>query len=203
MLEDGGTVIIADEEGGANTLLEALGAEMRISSGNISSIDMEFSSPRTVIATVSSNHTLLDGVGTLAFNRPSSIEGGDPLVKTSILSWNDQSGTGRPGSGGSLSRYTLVAHEFVGSGEVILISDASLFATTMQQVRRLHDNRQFLLNMLDSDGTVVVDAIYGRPADAEGPAYFVHKIKSAPISTIVIIFLLMLLVAALFKKQIL
>lgn len=203
VLKSGGTVIIADEEGDANLLLQALGSRMRIVPGNVSSIDMEFASTRTVITRVFGNHTLLDGVSTLAFNRPSYITGGKPLVTTSALSWVDTTGSGRPGSGASLGRYTLVAHEEVGSGEIILIADASLFATTMQQVRRLHDNGQFLRNILDPDGTVIVDAVYGRPADAEGPAYIIHKVKSAPISTIIAILLLMVIVIVAFRKQIL
>lgn len=203
VLQNGGSVIIADEEGDANQLLEALGSRMQIVPGNVSSIDMEFASTRTIIATVSGNHTLLDGISTLTFNRPSSITGGTPLVTTSVLSWTDTTGSGRPGAGASLGRYTLIAREEVDPGEIILIADASLFATTMQEVRQLHDNRQFLENMLDTNGTVSVDAVYGKTADAEGPAYIIHKVKSAPISTIIAILLLMVFVIVAFRKQIL
>ncbi len=203
VLKSGGTVIIADEEGDANQLLEALGSRMRIVPGNVSSIDMEFASTRTIIARVSANHTLLEGVTTLAFNRPSSITGGTPLVRTSVLSWVDTTGSGRPGAGASLGQYTLIAREEVDPGEIILIADASLFATTMQQVRRLHDNRQLLENMLDTNGTVSVDAVHGKTADAEGPAYIINKVKSAPISTIIAILLLMVFVIVAFRKQIL
>lgn len=203
VLKNGGTVIIADEEGDANQLLQALGSRMRIVPGNVSSIDMEFASTRTIIARVSGNHTLLDGISTLAFNRPSYIAGGTPLVTTSVLSWVDTTGTGRPGAGASLGRYTLIARDDRDPGEIILIADASLFATTMQQVRRLHDNGQLLRNMLDTNGTVSVDAVYGKTADAEGPAYIIHKVKSAPISTIIAILLLMAIVIVAFRKQIL
>ncbi|MBR1368856.1 hypothetical protein RJ53_04745 [Methanocalculus chunghsingensis] len=202
VLAAGGIVIIADEDGGANELLEALGLEMRIRPGNVSSVDMEFASPRTVRATVSSNHSVLQGVETLVFNRPSSIEGGEPLVRTSVLSWIDHDGDGSPGSGEELGRYTLMASEKSEIGDVILIADASLFASTMQQVRRLHDNQRLLFNLLDSD-SVMVDAMYGRPADADGPAYLVHTVKSAPISSIIVIFLLMMVVAFAFRRQIL
>ncbi len=202
VLERGGTVIIACEEGSGNELLRGLGSGMRVMPGNVSSVDMEFASTRTVIAEVAGNHSLFAGVKTLAFNRPSYITGGDPLVRTSILSWVDTTGSGRPGSGMALGRYTLIATEQVGSGEVILIADASLFATTMQEVRRLHDNPQLLGNLLHPDGHVVVDATYGRPADAEGPAYFIHKVKSAPISTIITILLLMVVVVVGFRKEI-
>ncbi|MCP1715418.1 hypothetical protein J2T58_001276 [Methanocalculus alkaliphilus] len=202
VLGAGGTVIIADEEGGANQLLEALGLGMRINPGNVSSVDMEFASTRTVRADVSSNHWLFEGVETLVFNRPSSIEGGEELVRTSVFSWIDHDGDGSPGPGEELGRYTLIASERAGAGEMILIADASLFASTMQQVRRLHDNPRLLENLLDSD-TVMVDAVYGRPADAEGPAYYVHMIKSAPISSIIAILLLMIAVAFAFRRQIL
>jgi len=202
VLAGGGTVIIADEDGGANELLEVLGVEMRIIPGNVSSADMEFASPRTVRAQVSSNHSVLTGVETLVFNRPSFIEGGEPLVRTSVLSWIDHDGDGSPGSGETLGRYTLIASERIGAGDVILIADASLFASTMKQVRRLHDNPRLVTNLLDSD-TVMVDAVYGRPADAEGPAYIVHTVKSAPISSIIVIFLLMMVVAFAFRRQIL
>lgn len=202
MLENGGTVVIADEVGDANKLLEAIGSGMRIIPANVSSVDMEFASPRTILATVTSNHTLFSGVSTLVFNRPSYISGGEPMARSSVLSWIDAPGTGGR-AGVSLNRYTLIAREEVGPGEVILIADASLFATTMQQVRRLHDNQQFFTNLLGSDDVVVVDAVYGRPADAEGPAYYVHMIKSAPISTIIAILLLMITIIAAFRRKIL
>lgn len=202
VLGSGGTVIIADEEGGANRLLEAVGSGMRIVPANVSSVDMEFASPRTIIATVKTNHTLFSGVETLVFNRPSYISGGEPMVRTSVLSWIDPTGTGSR-AGASLNRYTLIAREEVGEGELILIADASLFATTMQQVRRLHDNPKFLTNLLGSDDPVVIDAVHGRPADAEGPAYYVHMIKSAPISTIIAILLLMITIIAAFRRKIL
>lgn len=202
VLANGGMVIIADEEGGSDELLMAIGCEMRVVPGNLSSVDMEFDSPRTLMAKVRSNHTIFSEVETLVFNRPAYIEGGEPLVKSSVLSWVDLSGDGRPGPGEPLDRYTLIAREEVGAGEVILIADASLFANTMQQVRRLRDNKHFLDNLLTHEGVVVVDAVYGRPADADGPAYYVHSITSAPISTIIIILLLMAFVIAAFRKEI-
>ncbi|RQD82610.1 MAG: DUF4350 domain-containing protein [Methanocalculus sp. MSAO_Arc2] len=202
VLANGGTVIIADEEGGSDALLMATGCEMRVIPGNLSSVDMEFNTPRTIMAQVRSDHTLFFDVETLVFNRPAYIEGGEPLVKSSVLSWVDVSGDGRPGPGEPLDRYTLIAREEVGAGDVILIADASLFTTTMQQVRQLQDNKQLLDNLLSHERTVV-DAVYGRPADADGPAYYVHTITSAPISTIILILLLMVFVAAAFRKKIL
>ncbi len=201
ILTRGGTVVIADEEEGLNTILVGLGSEMRIVQGNVSSIDMEFDSPGLVIASAETDHPLLKDVEKIVFNRPSFIVGGEPLVQTSLLSWLDHHGDGRYPE--SFERFTLVAREEIGTGELILIADSSLFITSMQQAPRLRDNPQLMINLLSSEGVVLLDAVHGRTADADGTAYYIHKIKSFPLSTVIIILVLMIILALAVRRQIL
>jgi len=97
-LESGGRLLIADEEGNANHLLADLGSTMRVRPGNLSSLDRDHATSGLFRVSVVGDDALFAGVGTIRVNRPAAVEGGEPLLKTSPLTWDDVDGDGRPGS---------------------------------------------------------------------------------------------------------
>ncbi len=147
-LSDGGRVIIADEDGNANRLLADLGSSMRIRPGNLASLDRDHADPGLLIARVVENDTLFAGVETIRTNRPAAVEGGDPLLETSILTWEDYDGDGRISGSEIFGTAVICARE----GNLTVIGDASLFINAM-----LAENPQFIENI----GPVRIDAHSG------------------------------------------
>ena len=126
-LDSGGRVLIADEEGNANPLLADLGSTMRVRPGNLSSLDRGHTDPGLFIGYVVGNTTLFAGVETVLANRPAAVEGGEPLIETSILTWDDTDGDGRISGSEIFAKTVICAHE----GNLTVLGDPSLFINAM------------------------------------------------------------------------
>ena len=137
-LDDGGRVIIADEEGNANHLLADLGSTMRVRPGNLASLDRDHADPGLFAARVVGNDTLFAGVETIRVNRPAAVEGGVPLLETSILSWEDAVGDGRITGSETFGKAVIGARE----GNLTVLGDPSLFINAM-----LAENPVFIDNL--------------------------------------------------------
>lgn len=148
-LDGGGRVIIADEEGAANPLLADLGSEIRVRPGNLSSLERDYAHPGLFRGYVVGNDTLFAGVETVLLNRPAEVEGGEPLIETSVFTWDDVDGDGRVGEGETFGRSVVCARE----GNLIVIGDASLFINAM-----LPENPKFIENLQP----IQIDAVHSR-----------------------------------------
>jgi len=137
-LDNGGRVLIADEEGNANRLLADLGSAMRVRPGNLSSLDRDHADPGLFVAHVVGNASLFAGVETILLDRPAAVEGGEPLLETSILTWDDTDGDGRIGGSETFGTAVVCASE----GNLTVIGDASLFINAM-----LAENPEFIENL--------------------------------------------------------
>jgi len=136
-LDGGGRVIIADEEGAANGLLADLGSTMRVRPGNLASLDRNHADPGLFLARVVGNDTLFAGVETIRVNRPAAVEGGVPLLETSILTWEDADGDGRITGAETFEAAVVCARE----GNLTVLGDPSLFINAM-----LAENPEFIEN---------------------------------------------------------
>ena len=137
-LDDGGRVLVADEEGNANQLLADLGSTIRVRPGNLASLDRGHTDPGLFRGYVVGNSTLFAGVETVLMNRPAAIEGGEPLVETSVLTWDDDDGDGRVSGDETFSRRVICARE----GNLTVLGDPSLFVNAM-----LAENPAFIENL--------------------------------------------------------
>lgn len=152
-LDAGGRILIADEEGGANDLLAGLGSTMRVRPGNLASLDRAHADPGLITGHVTGNATFPAGITTLLTNRPAAVEGGRPLIETSILTWDDADGDGRISGSETFARRVIAAHE----GNLTVLGDASLFINAM-----LAENPAFI----ESLGPVQIDAVHSRTGTA-------------------------------------
>ncbi|WP_332448483.1 DUF4350 domain-containing protein [Methanoculleus sp.] len=143
-LDDGGRVLVADEEGGANPLLADLGSTIRVRPGNLSSLDRGHTDPGLFRCYAVGNETLFAGIETVLANRPAAIEGGEGLLETSVLTWDDADGDGRVSGDETFSRHVVCARE----GNLIVLGDPSLFVNAM-----LAENPVFIENL----GSVRID----------------------------------------------
>ncbi len=152
-LDSGGRVIIADEDGGANGLLADLGSGMRVRPENLASLERDHADPGLFTGYVVGNATIFSGVETVLVNRPAVVEGGEPLIETSILTWGDADGDGRISGDETFARRVVSAHE----GNLTVLGDASLFVNAM-----LAENPMFIENLRP----ILVDAAHSRTGTA-------------------------------------
>ncbi|RPJ53867.1 MAG: DUF4350 domain-containing protein, partial [Methanobacteriota archaeon] len=122
----GNVLVVADEYGPGDEILEGVGSTIRFANGTLLSIDLEYSDPSAIIAYKSGEAPLVDGVESVVLNRPAPIVGGEPLLSTSTISWIDLVENGRIDANETVGPHTVISRETVGQGEVIVISDPSL-----------------------------------------------------------------------------
>jgi hypothetical protein len=202
-LERGNTIILADDFGTGNQILESVGSSIRILPGNLSSMDMEYSDPHTVITYRTANATLIDGVETLMLNRPAALEGGEVLVQTSILSWIDADGNRHIDASEALGKYGVMARETIGNGEIYVIGDPSLFINAMVGLGGVRDNHRLIENILESGHTLLLDAAASQTRADDGIAGILHAVKSTTLIKTTLICTVLLLAAYAFRRKIL
>ena len=130
----GGTLILADDFGYGNQVLEYLGLKARFS-GDILLDPRVFHGnhrfPR-VYHIVPSNITL--GIGSLLLNHATclvDIETSDVLVRSSIFSFLDLDGNELMDEDEPIGPLPVISRHSLGIGKIILISDPSLFINSM------------------------------------------------------------------------
>lgn len=164
----GNTIFIADETGEANQFLSAIGSIIRVVPANISSTETEYADPRTIIVYPRENDPLLANLTSLTLNQASAVSGGNPLLSTTLFSWDDWNGNGKVDKDEPLSYFTVFTRESIGTGTVYVLSDPSIFINGMKNSRPASDdNAVFIGNILSSRETVLVEQSHSRTAGAD------------------------------------
>jgi len=83
----GNTLLLADDFGDGNTLLEAIGSTIRIRPGTLSSIDRAYTDPALAEVFLVKNTSLLPTGSSLVLNRAATLQGGQPLLASTVFSW--------------------------------------------------------------------------------------------------------------------
>ena len=187
-LDRGGRVLIADEEGNANRLLADLGSTIRVRPGNLSSLDRDHAAPGLFSVRVVENDTLFAGIETVRVNRPAAVEGGEPLLETSPLTWDDADGDGRPGGAETFGTAVVCAKE----GNLTVLGDPSLFINAM-----LAENPEFIENLQP----VQIDAVHSRTGTANPIINTILWIQETPPAIAAIAALAILPVACRFGRK--
>lgn len=147
-LERGGQLFLADDVGLANSLLEHLPTETRIS--GIELIDLAFSrQPHFPVLYSLRPHPLTQGVDSLVANVASSVRP-DPnatvIIASSDSSWLDRDADGLPGPGDRRGPHPVLTRERIGRGELVVLSDPSILSNQMIDVGA---NRFFAENLAE------------------------------------------------------
>ncbi len=177
-VRSGGTLVLADDFGAGNAVLEAVGSGMRLDQRNLSSLERAFELPAAPLGYPVAGALLGANLSTIVFDHPAAVLGGAPFLESSRLSWMDDDGNGRPDVTEPLGRFVLAASEELGAGRIVAIGDASLVINAMQGLR-IGDNA-LLLARLVPDG-VLVDERLSRTADANGPVGTVLWLQERPV----------------------
>lgn len=151
-LAAGGRVLLADDGGAANSLLERLPTATRVQPGLL--LDLAYSrQPRFPLLTDVEPHPLTAGVETLVANEAATLRAdanATVLVRSSSAAWVDRDGDGAPSADEPGGPFAVVLVEPLGRGELVLLSDPSLFTNEMLGVQ---------------DNAVLADALVRRLAD--------------------------------------
>jgi len=149
-LEAGGTVLVADDFGTGNSLLQRLEIGARFSGKPLADLYYYDKDPGFPIIRGFSPSSLTENVSVIILNRPSFLEIDNSsqvtrLASSSPFSFIDLSGENRPLANETIDSYPVMAAAKIGRGTLILISDPSMFVNDMID---LNDNMQLFRNML-------------------------------------------------------
>ncbi|NHN46433.1 DUF4350 domain-containing protein [Halostella sp. JP-L12] len=156
-VENGGTVVVADDFGGnGNALLADLGADARINGDPLRDERHYYRSPNFPVANNVSNHTLTADVGALTLNHGSAVapNGATVLVRTSEFAYVDANRNEEIDDNETLASSPVATSESVGEGRVVVVGDPSLFINAMLDRA---GNRAFVGNLFGSADTVMLD----------------------------------------------
>ena len=199
---NGGTLVIIAKNESANGMLEKAGSTIKIHETALSSIDVEYANPRMVIAYRAGNHSLLENVGSVALNQPSTLTGGETLLKTSVLSWIDRNNNGRADGTETFGKEPVMAREGIGEGEIIVLSDSGILINSMDFTVSERDNVQLREN-LATGMHASFDTITSKPFMAEGVLQTVTGVKSTTVIKIIAILLITGVICAAYARRVL
>lgn len=162
-LSGGGHVVLADDFGTGNDLVAKLGLNIRFSGFILRDplfMDKSSALPRT-LNFESSSYTA--NISSLALNYATSLTSLDSgfkvLAYSSAFSYLDENGNGKPDKNEVVGPFPLIAELRYGEGNLIIISDSSIFINSMINNA---DNRIFLIDLV-GNRTVYLDRFHWIP----------------------------------------
>jgi len=200
-LSRGNTILLFDDFGNGNELLDLMGVDIRIRTHPLVSADSAFNSPAFVMAFPGNTSPLTRNISSLVLDLPSSLKGGEPILRTSLFSWEDTNGNHRADSNETLGVFVVGSRQPVGKGQVIVISDPGIFINAMSG-----DNNPgraaFIKNILAPDTTIIIDQTHSLTANTTIPSRIIHIIQTTIFIHIGLLALIFILFAFGFRKQI-
>lgn len=156
-VERGGTVLIADSSGQySNPLLETMGATTRIDGDPLRDERNYYRSPLLPVATKTADHPYTNESDSLTLNYGTALKPGEAtvLVRTSDFAYLDRNRNNALDPDENLESHSVVTIEDVGEGQVITVSDSSVFTNVMMD---RPGNRAFATSVLSTHDRVILD----------------------------------------------
>jgi len=200
-LDNGNTLVLADDFGTGRQILQRVGSRITIFSGNLSSVDRQYADPYTVMAYRTETSPLFPDCHTLMTNRPAHAVGGTALMTTSVLSWVDDDGDRRLKAPEAMGQFTVIAGENISRGRIVVIADPSIFINAMLEPDQPGDNLACIRGLTRNNGTVLVDQMNSRTRDTEGISEILHLIRTTIPVNVLVLALLVLLVAVAWRRK--
>lgn len=159
-LRNKGTVLLADDWGTGNDILEYLGVQVRFSHKPLLDAVFNTRNRRLPLATQLEPSPLTAGLSALALNYATVLEGEHlavVIVRSSPFSYLDEDGNGSLSENEPLGPFPIVEQLTVEAGKLVLLSDPSLLINSMLDKR---DNAAFVDRLIKIPGpetTVLID----------------------------------------------
>ena len=162
-VDAGGTLVVAEAgQPAANELLADVGASTRIDGDPLRDETNHGPSPDFPVTEPTGSHALVEDVETVVLNHGSALTVAEDratvVLASSQYGYLDRDHSASLGDNETLASYPVAAVEPVGDGQVVVVSDPSVF---INEQLALGDNRAFLANLLAGHGHVVVDVSHG------------------------------------------
>jgi len=200
-LDKGNTLFLADDFGTGNKILTGVDSRVTILPGSLSSLDRRYADPYSVVAYRSIENGSITVPASVALNRPAALDRGTPLMMSSVMSWIDANGNRRLNRGEEMGTFPVLVSEQRGRGRVIVLSDPSILINSMYTQDENADDRSLIRAFTGVNGTLYVDQMNSRTADAAGLSEILHVIRTTIIIEIILLCLLMLALAWAWKKM--
>jgi len=102
-----------------------------------------------------------------------------------------------------MGKFAVIAKDEIGSGELVVISDPSIFINSMQDPGGAWDNQYLVRDLTTRDGPLLIDQMNSRTRDAEGMSEILHVTKTILPVQVMFLGVLMLAVAVAWRKRLL
>ncbi len=151
-IDEGGALLVLDDFGFGNAVLERLGVRARFSGQLLHDPLFTFKSPRLPRIADFPPSPVSEGVDNLILNHATVILGTDGMT---VLAWSspvsslDTTKDGRREGGEPHGPFVVAATGHLGTGQLILVSDPSILLNSMLD---LADNRHFVRNLFQMVG---------------------------------------------------
>lgn len=155
-VQRGGTIVIADDIGSTNQLLQEIGASTRVNGDPLRDERHYHRSPALPVATQTVDHPYVSESETFTLNHGSSLapNGADVLIQSSEYAYLDHNRNQEFDGDEVIAPQPVMTIEEVGQGQVIVISDSSALINVMLEQP---GNRAFVQQLFDAHERVLVD----------------------------------------------
>jgi len=138
----GGLVLLADDFGTGNSLLQGLNASARFSREPLDDLLFYSRNENFPLIVNFSQSRITANISSVVMNHPSFIEINDPnnveaVAWSSPFSFVDLNNTNRPPPNATIEAFPVVAYTQIGEGSLVLVSDPGIFANDLID---LYDN---------------------------------------------------------------
>lgn len=202
-LNNGNTIVIADDFGTGSDILAGLSSPVTILPGNLSSLDRRYADPWSVVAYRATETGPLSLPPDIALNHPAALDGGTPLMVSSVMSWNDANGDKRYTMGEEMGTFPVLVSAESGNGRIVVLSDPSIFINAMYTQPENANNRLFISGLVGGDNRILIDSMNSRTANTTGFSEVLHVLRSTVSVQILLIGILMTGLAFAWRRRML
>jgi hypothetical protein len=183
--ESGGTIVLMDETGKINPILEELNVGVEIEPHPIMDPLYYYRSWKLPkITNINPTTPTTKNVTSIATDIPSAIKIEDTrnikvLAYTSYFSYMDLDGDGQPSKDDPAGPFPIAVEKAYGQGKIIVISDSSLF---INSIIELGDNKILLKNIVGEKKAIVDSSLWNPTTQSRIKAFTqqAYNIISAP-----------------------
>ena len=197
----GNNVLVLDDFGSANSLLDQLRSGVHVRNIPLMSADRAYDNPVFVRAYPTGKSPVIQNISALTLDRPSAVDGGSPFLSSSLLSWEDKNENQKADPDETIGQFTVGTTAQIGAGEIFVISDPGILINAMVDSDGAGDRDHLLSNIILQKGTVIIDQTHSMTGITATPSRIIHQIQTSLVAQIgLLAFILMIFVIG-FRKQ--
>jgi len=197
----GNTLFLVDESEYGPYLLKDLGSNITLKSEYLASLDRAYNDSLIIVTSPVIEHPLTWQTPTLILDKAKYLTGGETIYQSSIMSWIDTNTDSRISIDESFGKYTVIAREPFGKGEIIVLSDSSIMINSMGGLGDNWGNEQFINNVIRYKPHLLVDQVHSQTADSDGIGPVIRVARSVPALNTGLVTIILLIIAFLVWRR--